>query len=386
MSRFSIITTNESLTVNAEAEVVYDISDEESMDHDQNHSRVQSHSDSAVENDSSSPVHHARRRPRDNLSYDDPSEDTNRDNANPEESPSRPRRHGHGQNHRTRRDSRSDRPSHTSSPLSASEAEKKIQELLECLKHERRNRKHDERELKTLVEKQNGELQRSAICIETLEKQLVKNEKIMNKVLNERDRIREGLTHHHDRAERYHRDLEHTKVQNRELQGLFHSTKTQLEGTQRSKKELEDLLETKTAELQSSMAFLRKDDTISGADVMRKVKDLNEEIAAFTAQIGVFEEEMFEEMTREEVGLRDGKGLDVTITEILGQDVTQYLFSMRGEEEAELAAQCALQALLLDTCVRLISRWTLETSIDAILKRMHARLLQTGKPQLFFLK
>ncbi|THU90498.1 hypothetical protein K435DRAFT_968657 [Dendrothele bispora CBS 962.96] len=135
--------------------------------------------------------------------------------------------------------------------------------------------------------------------------------------------------------------------------------------------ELRNLLDVRTRELQGAQAFLGTADKIAGADVMRLVKALNNEVFQFAAQISVFEEERFESVEGrdefDECAVRD-------MEDILGEPILRYLQSNKGSDDHELAAQCALQTLLLHFCVMIISSWSWKSKVDRTLKDMYAKL------------
>jgi len=140
--------------------------------------------------------------------------------------------------------------------------------------------------------------------------------------------------------------------------------------------ELQNLLSMRTRELHSAQVWLGTAESVAGTDVARMVKALNEEILQFAAQIGIFEEERFEAVEAKSERF-DGHAIR-DLADILGEDTLHYLQTAKGSEDHELAAQCTLQALLLDSCVKIISCWSWKPETDEILKEMYAKLQQKG--------
>ncbi|KAF9465201.1 hypothetical protein BDZ94DRAFT_1189779 [Collybia nuda] len=173
-----------------------------------------------------------------------------------------------------------------------------------------------------------------------------------------------------EKAERRNRDVEaQLEQQSKELRTLLN----QLRQSEALRQQTLELLETKTSELRGAQAFMSKEDSLSGADVIGMVKSLNAEIlqvAAFMAD------------SLEDLGKIQTEDVEITPTKSaagLGKYIIRALrFRQNRAEFDPMPVQIALQVCLIQACKRVVDGWVPGVpGHDLIFDRVYARVRDT---------
>lgn len=136
-----------------------------------------------------------------------------------------------------------------------------------------------------------------------------------------------------------------------------------------------ELLETRTAELSGSQAFLTKADLLSGAEVISMVEALNTEIlqlAAFMADSCKFQ--------RRETRQDESKEMQDAYshaTESLGQGIVHLLRSTSHDDD-RTPVQIALQACMNILCEHFVKSWCLDAKQNDVLAGVYERIWEAG--------
>ncbi|KAK7472086.1 hypothetical protein VKT23_000205 [Stygiomarasmius scandens] len=130
------------------------------------------------------------------------------------------------------------------------------------------------------------------------------------------------------------------------------------------------LSETRAKELSSAKAFLAVVDDSSGADVVKSVNSLNDQVLQFSAQFMDMAEirDVETDIAVDEVGPQILEAKEC-LRELFGDQVDE-LFNL-PIDQLEYASQCALQAILLRWCTKVIHAWSLYPEVDNALKEIY---------------
>ncbi|KAK7472097.1 hypothetical protein VKT23_000216 [Stygiomarasmius scandens] len=115
-------------------------------------------------------------------------------------------------------------------------------------------------------------------------------------------------------------------------------------------------------------------------DVKRLLESLNSEIFQFAAQFTDDIDEL--RSTRPNTELIEGERVDALkeMSNILGSNIVQYLNSEVEREDFDAVSQCALQAILLHWCKRIINMWAWSKEVSNALKEIYEGMHTTGNP------
>lgn len=201
-----------------------------------------------------------------------------------------------------------------------------------------------------------------------LRKKLVSSQQERDTVIQAKDSIQRQL----DDAEKRNRNLEeHNTRQSEQLQ-MMTSHLRQAEDLHRQTLEL---LEVKTSELKGAQAFLSKEDSLAGADLIGMVGTLNAEIL----QVAAFMVDSLEDLERDHMDEGDGPPLKPSVN--LGEHIIQALKAGLGQSDFDpLPAQVALQVCLVS-----VSSWIIQSWIpglwryDSMLSGIYNDIRATGK-------
>ena len=161
-------------------------------------------------------------------------------------------------------------------------------------------------------------------------------------------------------------------VQNQNLEGELQKTKAEQRGSI-------ELLRIRTAELKGAQAFLTKADVLSGAEVIKLVEELNEEILQTAAVMA----ESFT-VDQKKIEAKDGESEEtskvyVRAGEILGYRMAELLRTSEHYEDPILI-QMGLQTAMTGYTHWVISSWCFESPEDErMLSEVYARVRETGK-------
>lgn len=178
------------------------------------------------------------------------------------------------------------------------------------------------------------------------------------------------------------KQLEQCQHQNRALEERLYRREKDIQAAQDASKRMElqhsqtcDLLEARTLELKGAQSFLTTADTLSGAEVLSMVEELNGEIlqtAAFMADSFDFREL--------KTCPGDGRTIAHTRTkEVLGSTMLDLLRSIRHSEDP-LVVQIALQASMTGFARWIITIWHVAVSNNqGLLADIHSQMRGSGK-------
>ncbi|KAF5354354.1 hypothetical protein D9758_010725 [Tetrapyrgos nigripes] len=165
---------------------------------------------------------------------------------------------------------------------------------------------------------------------------------------------------------------------NGQIAGLSNLNKQYVAETERLRGALDAamvLSETRAKELASAKAFLASDES-SGADVLKLVNSLNDQVFQFAAQVvdAVEYREEKEMQTNDlESILEDAKR---HLTGILGE-TAGIIAGLKASDELEYISQIAIQAILLQYCSRIVRVWSWQPELDAALQHIYMTIQQS---------
>jgi hypothetical protein len=155
-------------------------------------------------------------------------------------------------------------------------------------------------------------------------------------------------------AQRRNLDLEE---RNRHLTNQLAALSTQLRGVENEHQHTLQLLEAKMSELKGAEAFLAKEDSLSGADVITMVDSLNAEIlqvAAFMAdRLG--DARRNENTVKEEAGTAHENAVR-SVGELVVRNLESRLVQPMSDDDY-MGLQIALQICLAYSCSWIIDSW-----------------------------
>jgi hypothetical protein len=141
---------------------------------------------------------------------------------------------------------------------------------------------------------------------------------------------------------------------NKHLTNQLTALSIQLQGAENQHKRTLQLLETKTTALKGVQAFLTKEDSLSGADVIAIVDTLNAEIL----QIAAFMADRLDD-TERDLHARSGEAEAArdSAFQSLGGHMVHILRNRRQPDDDSMGLQIALQICLVYSCTRIVESW-----------------------------
>jgi hypothetical protein len=134
------------------------------------------------------------------------------------------------------------------------------------------------------------------------------------------------------------------------------------------------LLESRTRELTAAQRFLTTTDPLPGADVIRMVWKLNDEILQCSAHLA---ESL--PKTRLEPVKPDIRDAAQTQVSELGGGILELLKTFRTNVDPCMTLQIAFQACFNYSCARVIGSWHSEERLETTFKGVYHELRQTGE-------
>jgi hypothetical protein len=136
------------------------------------------------------------------------------------------------------------------------------------------------------------------------------------------------------------------------------------------------LYKARTADLQTARAFLKTTDTLSGAEIVHKVQELNTQIhqtASFVADDSKYAEER-------SAGIDEMNHAVHWCYKWLGSDMSQMLLCNNHSDDPTLV-QWAMQAAMLCFCAEVVSSWCSgrEPEVEARLVHIYQAMKDHGK-------
>lgn len=166
------------------------------------------------------------------------------------------------------------------------------------------------------------------------------------------------------------------EAQNKGLEDQLTSLSTQLHRIKAEHQQTLQLLEAKTSALKGAQVFLTKEDTFSGADVIRMVDALNAE----TLQLAAFMADRLEDTQKdlntaaEQVKARAIRSLGEPLVHMLGNVPVQP-----NPDQDSMRLQIALQVSLIYSCNEIIESWMPGYwNYGNFLADIHSRIVDAG--------
>ena len=178
-------------------------------------------------------------------------------------------------------------------------------------------------------------------------------------------------------AQRHNHDLEERNTQLTNQLTIF---SIQLQGAESQHRRTLQLLEAKTSALKGAEAFLTKEDSLSGADVIAMVDTLNAEIL----QIAAFMADCLDNTERDlHTAAEEAEVARDSAVESLGEPMIRILETRTDEpasEENFMGLQIALQVCLVYSCIRIVESWIPGYwQGGALLADLHSRITEKGQ-------
>lgn len=266
-------------------------------------------------------------------------------------------------------------------------AEERLLEWKKKAEEEERKRISAEDKLKKLE----LEYQVSAQDKDRLKTEIIRLTNILKKASKEADEIQARLLQ--EQSEREKVQQERSKLQNehQKLQQDLNSYQHQLLMRETDKKALKNelqaiqtkfndqttLLNDRTRELRGAQAFLSTADTLSGAEVMRLVDELNQEIM----QTAAFISDSFD-FARKPEHRDEIKEASIRTSELIGPAMTSLLSTVQHGEDP-LLIQIALQAATVEFSRWIIMTWDFDgLQAEQPLAEIYGDVRETGKNQI----
>ncbi len=187
---------------------------------------------------------------------------------------------------------------------------------------------------------------------------------------------------------------EHAKLENRSLQEHIRQqqrsiaegqkaaveltqTKRELEVCRRERRDIEALLQVRTAELRDAQQYLGKSDTASYADVKRMVEALNSQIFQMAAQ--VVDAFPFQESRPQVLSEQIASRRDIISTSV-GPELARIV-AISSHSVDPILVQVMIQAYLARRANDIIIAWgiDLRSSYDKLLRGIYGNLMTAGK-------
>ncbi|KAJ7578242.1 hypothetical protein C8J56DRAFT_797701 [Mycena floridula] len=176
-----------------------------------------------------------------------------------------------------------------------------------------------------------------------------------------------------DREQELQNHIDHLKAKCREKDRQLAEKEAQFTETSR-------LLDSRTKELQGAQTFLATADSISGADVLRMVQSLNDEIFQTAAYIADALNPADKEVD-EDVMVVDDEKVTLqwmeTAKRCIGEELVSLLVSKRTHEDFEALVQNALQSSLGHVCAFQLQHWATDPRPTRLFHETYTRLRAT---------
>ncbi len=175
-----------------------------------------------------------------------------------------------------------------------------------------------------------------------------------------------------ERKQRLREEIDELNKDVSHLNGRISRRRTKLEGLKAkddAEKWEDDLFETRTRELLNARSLSSTQSTVSGADVLRKIEELNQEIVDI-ATLAV----ETPTMTNARQDSRD------IVKQALGEELLGILQRAGNVWDDQRIVQAILRIVLVRSSAQLINSWHLgNPSLDALLTHLYGRVIQNGK-------
>lgn len=180
-------------------------------------------------------------------------------------------------------------------------------------------------------------------------------------------------------AQRRNRDLEE---RNKHLTNQVTALSTQLQGAEAQHQQTLQLLEAQRSELKGARAFLTKEDTLSGADVIAMVDVLNAEIL----QTAAFMADSLNGTGRDVNALaEEAKWAHDRAIRIVGDHMVHILksrlFQPKSDDDS-MELQIALQVCLVYSCISIVESWWPGYWREGdMLSALYSQIIEKGQSQ-----
>jgi hypothetical protein len=169
----------------------------------------------------------------------------------------------------------------------------------------------------------------------------------------------------HDVA-RLRRELEMRTAQANQITSQLSAERRQLALTTQ-------LLDTRTREWHIAQQFLTTADSLTESDVVRMVTRLNSENFQFAGQIA----NALSPDARRPV--KTPTTVTAETAQVLGTELLKFLNDSRPAADPSAVIQVAVQAVLVNTCTRMISSWHSDNVFDGNIKNLYEALRHAGE-------
>lgn len=242
------------------------------------------------------------------------------------------------------------------------DAKQKNQRDIEC----RKKLEEEQNSLRRLVNKREAELEEERKTTASLRDELAKLAKRSHDVDVEKNAAKKQNATFSDK-------IKELVAQNKQQAAELQKRATE-------QKQMEELLEERTAELKGAQTFLTKADQLSGADVIKLVEELNAEImqtAANMAEAFVVEEKKLDPEGKEQES-DETRAAIARAEEIISPRLTDLL-RMSQHHEDPILIQTAFQSGMAAYTHWMISSWCFESPEDEhMLSEIYARVREAG--------
>jgi hypothetical protein len=134
------------------------------------------------------------------------------------------------------------------------------------------------------------------------------------------------------------------------------------------------LLESRTQELTVAQPFLTTADSLPGADVIRMVKKLNDEILQYSAHLA----ESLSKIRPQQIDSAKRNAAQSQVWE-LGPGIFELLENFRTTADPSITLQIAFQTCFNYSCAHIIGSWHREERLETAFKGLYHELRQTGE-------
>jgi chromosome segregation ATPase len=133
------------------------------------------------------------------------------------------------------------------------------------------------------------------------------------------------------------------------------------------------------AQLDNVQRFISTADTHADQDIIQKLQELNEEVYQMSMKMADYVAEGFARQSATARQMKENTSVGESVLATIGKIMVDHLAAVEGDEDTALFLQIAFQGYLSHLLCQIVSSWTIDTRLNALIEGTYQRLRKGGE-------